>query len=294
MPPIVLACDQNYAMPLATTLRSLVDSNQRHWPLDITILSDGFTDALKQRVLDSLPTGSVGVRWYPVDTARYANYPLMPHHSRMTYARFQLEHVFGPEVRRVVYLDTDILVLGDLEELSKTPLGGAVLAAVPDDFVDTSIRAGIAANLVGVPQVARYFNAGILVIDLDRWRRHEVARRSIEYMARFPNSPYSDQDGLNSACDRTWAAIDKRWNFQQHLRVRIDDLADHERPAIVHFITGKKPWLPKSTSLNATMYRRFRDRTQFREQPMERMMATLTTLSYRVARKGRRVAAQFR
>ena len=43
MPPIVLACDQNYAMPLATTLRSLVDSNRRHWPLDITVLSDGFT-----------------------------------------------------------------------------------------------------------------------------------------------------------------------------------------------------------------------------------------------------------
>ena len=48
--PIVLAADAKYAMPLAVTLRSIVEANRRHWPLEFYILHDGFSEELRKKV----------------------------------------------------------------------------------------------------------------------------------------------------------------------------------------------------------------------------------------------------
>lgn len=290
--PIVLACDERYAMPLATTLRSLVEANTRHWPLDVTVLTDGLAEETKVRVGDSLPAGSVSLSWRLIDVSRFAGFSLMPHVSRMSFARFDIERAFGPDVMRVLYLDTDILVLGDLGPLFEMDLGDHVLAAVADDHIDGTIRAKGGHGLAGVPNVARYFNAGVLLINLDSWRRYGTGRSAMEYMVKFPNSPYSDQDGMNVACDNEWAMLDRRWNYQQHRPLRISSLAPGERPAVVHFITEKKPWLPSSMSLNADLYDSFRDRTRFRRSPHSRVRDALMTLAYRILRKVRTVAGR--
>lgn len=287
--PIVLACDENYAMPLATMLRSLVEANVRHWPLDVAVLTDGFADGVRARVGASLPQGSVSLRWHLIDLSRFAELPLMPHISRITYARFDIENVFRNDVERVLYLDTDLLVLDDLGPLFAFDLGDHVLGAVTDDHIDVADRAG-EDKLAGVPAVASYFNAGVLVIDLLRWRRHEIAREAIEYLARCPTSPYSDQDGLNVACDGKWAALDGRWNYQRHRTARIAPLPPAERPAVVHFITGMKPWLPEKMNPNARLYDEYRGRTEFRRQIGTKIHDLATAFAHRALRKARRLA----
>ena len=55
--PLVLACDDAYAMPLATTLRSLAEANQSRWPLDVTVLTDDASETTRAMVDASLPIG---------------------------------------------------------------------------------------------------------------------------------------------------------------------------------------------------------------------------------------------
>ncbi len=123
----------------------------------------------------SLPEGSALLRWCIIGVSDYAGLPKMPHHSPMTFARFQMEKCLDLGVDRILYLDADTLVLDDIEPLAATDLGDAVLAAVPDAFVDGSLRSGREHRPAGVPDVDRYFNAGVLVIDLPKWRNNGVS-----------------------------------------------------------------------------------------------------------------------
>jgi len=179
----------------------------------------------------------------------------------MTFARLTIPRGLPPGIRRVLYLDADLLVLDDLSALWGFEMEDAPVAAVVDGL-DAQIRRNDPAA-VGVPRVARYFNAGVLLIDVARWQSYRVTERAVEYLKANPFSPFSDQDALNVACDGQWASLPLRWNFQEHRVTAIDALPLHARPGIVHFVTSLKPWHASSCSLNVSFYDSYRDRTAF-------------------------------
>ncbi len=260
--PIVMACDGSYAMQLATALLSLVEANRSGQPLDVHILSDRFSPSIRKKVVDSLPEGLAVIRWVPVDLSSFKAFSTMPHISKMTFARFMIPRIFPEDVRRVLYLDADLLVLDDLGELWDMDLKGAVMGAVLDRILDPKLKARM-PGLERFPRVRDYFNAGVLLIDLDRWRRERISENAVEYLMRHPDSPYADQDALNVACDGRWAALDISWNFYDHFRTAILGMPSSERPKIVHFVGSQKPWKASALSVNADLYEGFRRRTRF-------------------------------
>ena len=292
--PIVMASDENFAMPLATMLRSLAESNLLHWPLNVTVLTDAFSHEGRRLVQASLPMGSVQLRWQVIDLKRYEDFRPMSYLSKMTYARFQIDDVFDTDVERVVYLDADMLVLDDIQPLAMVDLQGAVVGAVADRYIAGARRRGVEPNPGGVPNVSRYFNAGVLVIDLGQWRRLQIAQRAVKYLADFPDSPYSDQDALNVACDCAWCELDAKWNFQLHLQFRITQMSYADRPTIVHFITSAKPWKPSSLNCNASLYESFRDRTAFRRSRREKIAAFFETLLEGIRQRWWRLASGYK
>ena len=280
--PLVLACDEGYAMPLATTLRSVAESNQCHWPLDVNVLNDGFSNDAKEKVIQSLPDGSMHIRWIPVDLSLFEQFGLLDHVSRMTFARLQIPRIFAETASKILYLDTDILVLGDLSPLFQTDLGDASVGAVLDFHVDSNLKSVRPERTVGVPRVRNYFNAGVLLIDVGTCRQRMVAEKALDYLRGHADSPYADQDALNVACDGDWKQLDTTWNFQNHHTKRIRREPASKRPAIVHFITSSKPWKPSSASVNAAFYDDFRSRTRFSRSPTGRVWAALSNLIWRV------------
>ena len=260
--PLVFACDEAYAMQLSTTLRSIMESNRSGLPLDCHVLCDGFSEDTKGKVFDSLPKGSASIRWVPVDLGLFQEFATLPHISKMTFTRFLIPRIFPNTVSRVLYLDTDILVLDDLGPLCETKLEGAVLGAVLDGL-DLHLKSG-AQDLEKVPQVRDYFNAGVLLIDLDRWRKERISEKALEYLTQHPQSPFADQDALNFACDGLWKRLEPRWNFQPYYeKKKISEMAPEERPGIVHFVTHAKPWNASVPNLNVSFYDGFRSRTCF-------------------------------
>src|ERR1700747_1086019 len=169
---IALAADETYAMPLATTLRSIAEANRAHWSLDVYVLHNGFSPDLQKKVFDSLPEGSAILFWVPIETALFESFFTIPHVSRMTYARLLIPRLFPEMAAKVLYFDTDILVFEDLGPLWQTDLEGRVIAAVPDFYYHTlPLREGLdpqahRALYPGLPVVPEYFNAGVLLIDL--------------------------------------------------------------------------------------------------------------------------------
>jgi len=259
--PIVLACDGAYAPQLATCLRSIVEADRGNWPLGFHILTEGFSVETRARVHGSLPPGSASINWIPVDVSDFQNCWTMEHVSKMTFARLLIPSVFPETVSKVIYLDADILVLDSLSPLWDADLEGHPIGAVLDD-VDRHIKVDT-PGFEGVPRVRAYFSAGILIIDLHRWREERIAEKARNYALGNPSSPYYDQDALNVVCDGRWKPLDARWNYQGHIDNRIEDLPSGQAPGIVHFVTMLKPWKPSSLNPNASLYDRFRRRTLF-------------------------------
>lgn len=263
--PLVFACDPDYAMPLATTLLSVTEANRRAWPLQIYILACGFSHNIKAKIADSLPKGSCLIEWVSVDVTAFSGFSTIRHISSATYARFLITNSLPEEISKVLYLDADILVLDDLVSLCETELDGAVVGAVLDERVTTHIKMGN-TSLGGLPLpcVQDYFNAGVLLIDLAKWRTERTSQKAIEYLELHPHSAFSDQDALNFACDGRWKKVDPRWNYYQiDLKTSISDLRDKQRPGIIHFQGWCKPWDPGSLNVNARFYDSFRSRTLF-------------------------------
>jgi lipopolysaccharide biosynthesis glycosyltransferase len=260
-PPLILACDGEYVMPLATTLRSIVEANRRSWPLEFYVLCCGVPCAAQQRVNRSLPPGSGTVHWVPIDLNLFGQFATIPHVSKMTYARLLIPKIIPDVVRRVLYLDSDLLVLGDLRNLWDSDLKGRVLGAVLDS-IDPMLKRGDALREF-VPRVQKYFNAGVLMIDLARWRECRISEVAFEYMSRNPRTPYMDQDALNFACDGLWEELNPTWNYHNHFKLDLAKLPSSQRPAIVHFVTSEKPWDASVRNLNGRFYDKFRSRTCF-------------------------------
>ena len=267
-PPLVFACDRSFAMPLATALRSVVEANPGAWPMEVSVLAHGFPRSLRRHVTDSLPSGGARIRWVDVDLDAFSGFRTNQGVSEATYARLLIPGMFPHSVLRVLYLDADLLVLGDLNWLWEMDLEGAVAGAVLDRL-DAKIKRGL-PGLEAVPRVSSYFNAGVLLIDLVRWREEKISEKAMEYLTMHPQSPFSDQDALNFACDGLWKNLDARWNFQGHYETDIAQLATEQRPSIIHFATSRKPWDATCGNPNAALFDAYRSRTRFARTPWDK------------------------
>ncbi|MGY4436185.1 lipopolysaccharide biosynthesis glycosyltransferase [Bradyrhizobium sp. F1.13.1] len=176
-------------------------------------------------------------------------------------------------LQSILYLDSDILVLDDLQALWTTDLEGNVLGAVLDGL-DSQLKNQTVR--LPVPRVHNYFNAGVLLIDLHQWRKAKISETAFEYLKRYPGSPYSDQDALNVACDGVWKRLASRWNYLAYnAELDVSELAGEYKPSIVHFTTWNKPWRPGVPNANAALYDSFRSHTRFARNSMDKMESTL-------------------
>lgn len=273
---IILACDQQYGMPLATALRSIAEHNNSAECLDVAVLTSTFSDAHRDKVLRSVPNGAMSIRWVPIDLTSFATFNTRPCISKMTYARLVAPLHLPPDVSRALYIDADTLILSDLRPLWEMDLQGAVIGAVID--IDSQkhshrlrLRPSWAAGFSHISSGLQYFNAGVLLIDIARWREMRISERALEYMTANPDTPLADQDALNVACAGLWTPLDPAWNYQRHFETRLSSLPSWRLPKIVHFIMDIKPWDPGARSLNARFYDDIRSRTCFARTPKEKV-----------------------
>ena len=163
------------------------------------------------------------------------------HISTGMYLRLMLPGRLPSGVQRLLYLDTDVLVYGDLSPLWQIPLGDSPLAAVRDAFTDTiGAKGGVPGAPADIDESAPYFNSGVLLMHLPVWRQMRVTERCLDYVAsnrdrlRLP-----DQDALNLVTYGRWLELEPWWN--DHVSWW-SPAGEPERTRIMHFLGPKKPW----------------------------------------------------
>jgi lipopolysaccharide biosynthesis glycosyltransferase len=274
-PPLVVvfAANEAYVAAAAAMLHS-VASHLRRPSLHVFILDDGLSARSRSR-LEGITTRfppATTVTWLRPDISAVAEIRTPGEWPHAIFLRLLIGSLLPATVKRVIYLDTDVIVRADLTELWETPLHGCPVAAAKNHVPSTWGEHGLATfrDKAGLDPSGPYFNSGVLLIDLDVWRRERVEERSLEFAHRYAAElPYPDQDALNAVLVDRWRVLPPEWNVLSTVYVlsawpdselKQELLANEwtvlNGPKVVHYIGQPKPWMPASTHPLRDLFRR--------------------------------------
>jgi lipopolysaccharide biosynthesis glycosyltransferase len=177
---------------------------------------------------------------------RFHHVPSWPSHlTAASLLRLRLPSVLDG-IDRVIYLDCDLVVLNDITTLYDTDLSDFPLAACLDFWLtgappfappgwDIGEWHKFLREVVGLGDWKTYFNAGVLVMDLNRFRNTGLAQAAEEFLERTNyKTPFVDQEALNHVIDGAFVRLNSRWNVLAAL--------GHPNPWIIHYAGPNKPW----------------------------------------------------
>ena len=235
-PVVILAADDNFALPLAVTVRSALDNLAPDRKLRIYLMDAGMTDDSRARLLRSWPAGRFRIEWLKVDASRLAGLPISGHVNLVSYYRLLIPQILPVDLPRAIYLDADLIVRTDLARLWDCDQSGQLCLAAQDcaspffDSFQTLVNYQLCRPHMGpaypVPNFrelgfkpeAAYFNAGVLLIDLAAWRVADVSRRLLECLEEHRRHVvFWDQYALNVVLAGRWGQLDLRWNQGSHV-----------------------------------------------------------------------------
>lgn len=256
---VCLSADEPYAFLLLMTLTTT--ARHHHGPLDVIVLADGLSEAsqeaaraVAERAGWNLLMIEVGKLTGQLAATSASDQSVA---SRAGLARLFVADVLPDHYRRAIYLDVDVMVCSDLRPLAEVDLGGCVIAAVDEpgpigDHVATFRSDGLLTD-------DRYFNAGVLVIDVERWRSgNESAGLAATISEVGDRARFGDQDYLNVHFRGRWCRLEPVWNVQsrhfypRESRFRLRSTGEVDLPSlwrdrrIVHFNSPRRPWVGNS------------------------------------------------
>jgi len=239
---VMCCCDERFLAHTATMLVSLMEnSDHAQYRVHVFLLHSGVSSRDLDQLAKMVSAYDSTLSGYSVDVARLEGLKVDKHASLANYYRLLAPEVLPESVYRVLYLDSDLLVRKPLATLWHTDLAGLVLGAVENPgFVDH--------DRLNLPRGLKYFNSGVMLVDLQRWRSERISQQVLEFVRnRRERVVFWDQDGLNAVVGDRWLPLDPCWNVQHamfsepSLRLRYADAVSD--PCIVHFSgMGLKPW----------------------------------------------------
>ena len=179
--------------------------------------------------------------------------------SNNTYVRLFVPQIF-PALKRYIYLDCDLIVRTDIAALWRMDLQGNILGAATEPLLYLNGDFGLQNDF-------EYFNAGVLLVDAEKWRKRDITGKALGWIGDFIKNPrryqYYDQTPLNRAIGKERLHLPPGWNmvewassnYAQHYGLSYAAFdAIKKNPCIYHFAGHKKPWIDRW--LDATPFAR--------------------------------------
>ena len=236
--PVFFSTDDNYIPFLDVALASMIENASKEYEYRIVVLNTGLDP---ENVAKIKQRERAGFKIDFVDMSEelghiMARFKNVYHFSIVTYYRLFIASMF-PNCDKIVYLDCDLVVLGDISELYHTDLGDAVFAAAPEQFVRNTHEFRVYAEKALGVDPDGYVNAGVLLLSLEQFRRNEIEKKFVELLTGYDFDLLDpDQAYLNYLCDGKICVLPNGWNKEPM------PLPCEGKKNIVHYALYKKPW----------------------------------------------------
>lgn len=258
---VFFSVDENYVPFLAVAIHSLIENLSPKRRVNIHILNSGLSENSIKRLQKF---ASDRVKITPVDVTRKlaplaAKLNLRDYYTVSIYFRLFIAALF-PQYHKAIYLDADIVVNGDIAALYDTQLGNHLVGAIPDAVIASRQEFRDYAELgVGIP-FQRYFNSGVMLMNLDQFREQQIESRFVELLNTYHfDTVCPDQDYLNVLCRDQVLYLDNGWN-----KMAIDNRYNGV-PNVVHYNNFFKPWQYDNINYQEHFWR-YAEQTEFYDE----------------------------
>ncbi len=238
--PIFFAVDNGYIPFLAVSLQSLVDNSSKNHFYLIKILytniSEENMEKIKKYERENVNIEFVDLNYY-IEKIKDKLYT-RDYYSKTTYFRLFIPNLY-PQYNKALYLDSDIVLLKDVYELFSIDMEDNLVAGAPDDVIQTiEVFREYAEKVVGVADYRNYFNAGVLLMNLDELRKFNFQEKFLYSLDKIKFSVAQDQDYLNRLCKGRVKIIDGNWNRMPIANEKSED----GNINLIHYNLAYKPW----------------------------------------------------
>lgn len=239
--PIFFATDDNYIPFVGVAIKSLLDNASKDNFYNIHILtSSGISsqceDLLKKHLTPNSSLIIDYVDLYIKKIEKNLFNTLRDYYTLSIFYRLFIADLY-PTYSKAIYLDCDIVVLGDISKLYNIDIENNIFGVVVDDVINNNSEfCNYARNGVGVDP-KKYFNSGVLLIDLNNYRRENVLNRFVYLLTTFNfKTAAPDQDYLNVICKDKVKYLDRCWDLMP-----VGELYQGEIN-LIHYNNFYKPW----------------------------------------------------
>lgn len=246
---VAFCVNDGYAQYIMVTIKGLLENNSN--PIVIHVLSDYISERNVDRLKDlvsSYPFAELNV--VIVDDSKLRG--LKDTWTIYTWYRVLLPEILDEDVRRVLYLDADVLVAGNIGELFLLDMTDKAIAGT----IDFQSKDPVTYKRCGYEQEKEYVCAGIMLMNLDYWREHDIANKVIRW-GRENNDriQFPDQDSINYICRDIKILLPLKYDivdgffhddyYYQHYPRELRECV--ESPVIIHY-AGQAPWVVELSS----------------------------------------------
>ena len=212
--PIFFAVDDGYIPFLAVTLQSLVDNSSSSNQYSIKILHTNVNEENKRKISkyqrENIDIEFVNLNCY-VEKVKDKLFT-RDYYTNTTYFRLFIPELY-PQYEKALYLDSDTVVLADIAELYNTDIGENLVAAAQEGVIQNiKVYQDYVEKVVGVASYKRFFNAGVLLMNLNELRRFQFQEKILYLLSTVKYSVIQDEDYLNRMCKGRVKFVDSTWN----------------------------------------------------------------------------------
>lgn len=236
--PILFSTDDSYVPFLDVAILSLIENASNLYDYRIIVLNTGLNEEaiskLKRNEREGFKIDFVNIS-KEVEGIK-ARLKHVYHFSVAAYYRLFIASLF-PQYKKVIYLDCDVVVLGDVSKLYQIDLGDNILGAAPEQFVQNTPEFRLYAEKALGVNPDGYVNSGVLLMNLEEFRNCDIESKFIKLITEYDFDLLDpDQAYLNYLCDGKIHVLTNGWNKEPM------ELALTGEKNIVHYALYKKPW----------------------------------------------------
>lgn len=282
---ILFCFDQKYEQHFGVALTSLL-LNNKHLSVQVYLITDVASQQLIQN-LNQLKKNHLlnDYKIYAVEPKQLANLKVSLHISEAAYYRLMAANFLPENLDKILYLDSDLVVVSSLQKLYELDISEYYIAAYATQSRTFKQRLSLNNNL--------YFNSGVMLINLQKWREDEIGEKAIDFVEKNPDVIKNwDQDALNKVIDGQILKLDRQWNLLVDLgreknkrQMTIDQQNQLKEANIIHYVGSSKPWYFWINNPKKSIYWSYLEQSLWSPSQLHSILIQLGYIKRLIARK---------
>ena len=256
---IAYGIDKNFFSGCIVSITSILLFNS-NLSLSFHIFTNYIDDSLQSKLNQLVNEYNVNINIYLIDDIYLSNLPTTTNWSIATYFRFIIADYFFNKIDKILYLDADIFCKGSIKELCFLQFEDNIAYVIKEKNIIWWKKCAIRLNEKKLE--FGYFNAGFLLIDLNKWREFEINYKALQLLSNpLSRSKFThlDQDVLNLILLDKIKYLDRKYNQQININYELKNKKNNklyvsEETILIHYIGPTKPWHSWAKNYKCTEY----------------------------------------